>query len=780
MADPLSHLSAALAGSYAIDRELGSGGMATVYLAQDLKHGRQVAIKVLRPDLATALGPDRFVREIEIAANLTHPHILPLFDSGTADGFVYYVMPFVDGESLRDRLRREGRLSIEEAIRFAEQVASALTYAHDRGVVHRDIKPENILLAGGQATVVDFGIARAVTAAGGERLTVTGLAIGTPAYMSPEQAFGAGEVDGRTDTYALGCVVYEMISGRAPFEGSTAQALLAMHAAKTVPRLRATDRSVPLFVERAVQRAMAKVPADRFATAEAFAEALSTGTVVARVRRRRATSRTLVAAGVLAMLAAGWAVERALGGGPDLGSLAVLPLENLTGDSAEAYVGAGMHEALIAELARIQELRVISRRSVMRYAGTEKSVPEIARELNVDGVVTASFGRTGENVRVSVRLLDARSEEGSLWQQVYVRDIGDVLAMYGEVAAAIAGEIGIRIDPRHEARLATRRRMNRDAYEAYLRGRFAITQGDPVAVQQGLAYLHEANARDPADPLPYVGLAIGYGILGHGPRPEVLPRAVAAAERALALDSMLAEPYAVLAQAKLYREWDWAGAERAFRRALELNSTLADARAHYAWYFDLLGPRDRALDEMQRAIASDPLDPLWPTWLASLYMDRGLYGDAIEAARHAIEVNPTFGLGVGMLGRALAEAGMRDSALAVLESVEGDPAVKGMLAQVYAKVGRIDDARRIAIDMEATAPVGLKVWQLPQIYAALGDTERALYWLEQAFVLPHPYAPWLVPRDEHAPWFATMGSLREEPRYQALLQRLNLPGGTGG
>ena len=770
----------AVADRYVVKREVGSGGMATVYLAQDLKHGREVAIKVLRPELAAALGTERFVREIEIAANLTHPHILPLFDSGEADGFLYYVMPYVEGESLRERFIRETCLSVEEAIRLTDQIASALAYAHEQGVVHRDIKPENILLAGDQAIVADFGIARAVEAAGREKLTGTGLAIGTPAYMSPEQAFGSHVVDGRTDVYALGCMVYEMVCGRAPFEGPTPQALVAKHVAGTVPRLRKTNPDVPLFVERAVERALAKDPAERFPTASAFAQALTTGTVVARVRRRRFKRQLFAGATVVAVAAGAFWGSRSLGGGPLLESLAVLPIENLTGDDREEHVVAGMHDALIGELAGLDGLHVISRPSVIQYRGTEKPVREIARELNVDGVVVTSFGRTGDNVRVRVQLLKARPEERSVWQEVYVRDIGDVLAMYGDVAAAVAREIRVQLSPEQATRFAAPRRVTREVYEAYLRGRFAITQGGVTNVQQGLAYLHEANERDPGDPYPYVGLAIGYSILGHGPRPEVLPRAIAAARRAMELDSMLAEPYAVLAQAKLYKEWDWAGAEENFRRALEINPTLADARAHYAWYFDLLGPRDQALDEMRRAIESDPLDPLWPTWLASMYIDRERYDDAIAAARHALEVSPTFGRGEALLGLAFAGKGMFDSALVTLEPLATrDPGAKGPLAQVYVKIGRIDDARRVAAEMEATGPLGLNLWQLPPVYAALGNAERALSWLEKAFERPHPYAPWLVPRDETSPWFTLMGSLRGEPRYQALLRRLNLPTGTG-
>ena len=278
MPDTLDRLKAALADRYAIERELGAGGMATVYLAEDLKHHRKVAIKVLRPELAATLDPERFVREIEIAAKLSHPHILMLIDSGEADGFLYYVMPYVEGESLRERLDREGQLPVEEAVRLTDDIAAALSYAHERGIVHRDVKPENIMLTGNRAVMADFGIARAVEVAGGERLTGTGLAIGTPAYMSPEQAMGLAKVDARSDVYALGCVVYEMVGGRGP----TPQALLAKHAAETAPGLRASDPAIPVYVERAVERALAKNPADRFHTPSQFAEALTTGTVVAR------------------------------------------------------------------------------------------------------------------------------------------------------------------------------------------------------------------------------------------------------------------------------------------------------------------------------------------------------------------------------------------------------------------------------------------------------------------------------------------------------------------
>ena len=351
MASSLEDLRAALAGRYQIEREIGQGGMATVYLARDVKHRRPVAVKVLRPELAVTLGPERFVREIEISAGLTHPHILPLFDSGEAEGFLYYVMPYIEGESLRQRLDREGKLSLEDGIRLTDQVASALSYAHQHGVIHRDVKPENIMLAGDQAIVADFGIARAVQIAGGEKLTGTGLALGTPAYMSPEQATGQEEVDARSDVYALGCVVYETLGGRAPFEGTAPQALLAKHAVETVPGLRLSDPRIPVFVERAVEKALAKNPEDRFQSPSTFAEALTTGTLVARVGgprwRRRAVAGT--ALGVVLVAVAAWWMTAALGGAA-VTRLAVLPFENDRNDPAQEFFIDGMHDALISEM----------------------------------------------------------------------------------------------------------------------------------------------------------------------------------------------------------------------------------------------------------------------------------------------------------------------------------------------------------------------------------------------------------------------------------------------
>ncbi|MBI2401370.1 MAG: serine/threonine protein kinase, partial [Gemmatimonadetes bacterium] len=307
MADPLTRLQHALADRYRIERELGHGGMGLVFLAEDLKHGRKVALKVLRPEVGQSLGGDRFLREIRITAQLNHPNILTLIDSGEADGFTYYVLPYVEGESLRDRLDREKQLPLEDALRITRDVADALSYAHSLGVIHRDIKPENILFEAGHAVVADFGIAKAISDAGGEKLTESGLAVGTPAYMSPEQASGAGDVDARSDVYSLACVLYEMLAGSPPYVGPSAQAIIARKALEPVPSLRVVRDTVPLGVERAVMRALAKVPADRFATGRQFAEALSeTGALMGAPARALAfaRSRLVAAASVIVVIAA--------------------------------------------------------------------------------------------------------------------------------------------------------------------------------------------------------------------------------------------------------------------------------------------------------------------------------------------------------------------------------------------------------------------------------------------------------------------------------------------
>jgi serine/threonine protein kinase len=366
VAEPLTLLKAALADRYAVERELGRGGMATVFLAQDLRHRRAVAVKLLRAELASPIGPERFLREIEIAAGLSHPHILPLFDSGSTDGLLYYVMPYIEGESLRQRLDRERQLSIEDAVRITREVGEALGYAHSLGFVHRDIKPANILLSHGHALVADFGIARAITAAAGEQLTETGLSLGTPSYMSPEQALGGSEVDGRSDLYSLGCVLYEMLVGDPPFLGHSVQQILARHVMDPVPSPRTVRAAVPLGLEQVLLQALAKTPVDRYATVAQFIEALGTTPV-------SGPQATVV-----------------LRTAPPAQSIAVLSFVNMSGDPDNEYFGDGIAEELINLLSGVRGLHVPSRTSAFAFKGTKTDTRTIGQALNVRTVLEGS------------------------------------------------------------------------------------------------------------------------------------------------------------------------------------------------------------------------------------------------------------------------------------------------------------------------------------------------------------------------------------------------------
>ncbi len=771
MTDTFERLKAALADRYAVERELGSGGMAIVYLAEDRKHRRKVAVKVLRPELAATLGAERFVREIEIAANLTHPHILSLFDSGEADGFLYYVMPFIEGESLRRRLEREEKLDVQEAIRLTDQVASALSYAHERGLVHRDIKPENILLHGDQAIVADFGIARAVEVAGGERLTGTGLAIGTPTYMSPEQGLGLAEVDARSDVYALGCVVYEMVSGGAPFAGSTPQALLGKHVAGTVPHLRKSDPDIPLFLERAVERALAKNPADRFPTASAFAAALTSGTTV----RTRGLRRGVVAGvtGVVVVALAAWGLATMFAGG-GVDRLAVLPITDLSSDPEQEYLAAGVHEALIAELGRLG-LSVTARATMARYRDTDQGIREIAGDLGVDGVIEGSVFRGGDSLEIVVRLYDRNERE--LWSGTFDGVLSNVVALYRGFARAIAGEVRVSLTPADEARLSETPAVNPAVYDAYLRGMHQLnnrrTRED---TDKAIGYFNQAVEQNPADPLAYAGLALAYATLGHGYDPplDAWPRARAAAERALRLDSMLAEAWAALADYKSYSERDWAGAEQAFRRANELNPSLAMNHYHYAWYLALFGRVDEAVAEHRRAQELDPLTPLHTVWIPALYWFSGDNERALAEARTTAEQYPQSRVAHFVLGQSAGRLGLYDEAIAAHEKmVTFSMAYIPYLGHTYALAGRGEDALRIVRELEAQPPTPWNAKGLALIHAALGNRDEALRWL--TYEQHHAWLAWSATSMYEDQW----ETYRDDPRYQALMRRMNLRYGPG-
>ncbi len=650
MPDLLAVLRDALADRYAVERELGRGGMATVFLAEDLKHRRPVAIKVLHPELAAAVGADRFLREIEIAARLQHPHILPLYDSGTAAGFLYYVMPYVEGESLRDRLEREKQLSLEDTLRIGGEVAGALAYAHSHGVVHRDVKPENVMLSGGTAVVADFGIARAVTAAGEEhQLTQTGTVIGTPAYMSPEQATGSAEIDGRSDQYSLACVVYEMLVGEPPFTGPTAQAVMARHSLDLVSPPSIVRASIPDAVEDALLRALAKTPADRFPTAALFAEALArpsaaTGPMRRATRptpaARRVPRRVLIEAGgaVVILALALWFAKTvtsrgrtgaAAEGGLDPRHVAVLYFEDLSKDSSLGYLTDGLTEMLISQLAGVRSLEVISRNGVAPYRAKDLPRDSIARLLRAGTLVEGSVENVGTRLRVTVRLVDGTSGS-DIRRQSFELPQAEVLALRDslarEAARFLRERLGEEIRVREELAgtrsveawtgLQEAERLRKDA-ERLLQGDHA--ESAFAVLQRADTLLAAAERADSRWVAP------------------VLLRGRLAQRRARALQ----------AHAQASDPWIMLGLQHA-RRALELAPSDPEAlellgTLRFFRYFLHLVPHDladaelrAAQDDLQTAVQIKPLATAYAT-LSALQYQRGDISAVVIAAHRALE-----------------------------------------------------------------------------------------------------------------------------------------------
>jgi TolB-like protein len=577
--------------------------------------------------------------------------------------------------------------------------------------------------------------------------------------MSPEQALGGEDIDARSGVYSLGCVVYEMVTGGAPFEGTDAEALVAKRRVGRGPSLRNTDPSIPVFLDRAVSKALATDPGQRFDTASEFAEALTTGTVVPPVRTRGRGRRLGVAAVAAAMVVlAGWWIIQMMGG-PPMERLAVLPVANLTNDPDQEYLAAGVHEALIAELGRLG-LSMTARATMVQYRDTEKGIGEIAQELGVDGVIQGSVFRGGDSLEIAARLYDR--DEREIWAGSFDGVLPNIVALYRGFARAIADQIRLTLEPRSQAHLAEAPAVNPAVYEAYLRGMHVLHNATTrEQYDSATTYLQQAVEQNPAEALAWAGLAYGYVTLGHDlgvGDPELWSNARAAAERAIRLDSTSAEGWAALADYQSYFGRDWEAAEQAFRNANELNPSLALNHYHYAWYLALFGKVEEAVAEHERAKALDPLTPFHTTWLPALYWWSRDFERAYAEAKEVLEDYPNDLIALSVFGRSAALLGLFDEGIAVAEQlVARDSSFLEGLGEAYALAGRREEALRIARELEAQGNPG-------GIYAALGNREEALRRLEYAsgFALPWLWAD---------PWADVF---RDDPRFQAVFRRMNL------
>ena len=656
-------LADALRDRYVLERPLGRGGMATVYLARDLKHGRPVALKVLRPELASVLGAERFQREIRTAARLQHPHILSVHDSGHTAGQLWFTMPFVEGESLRERLRREGQLPLDDAVRIAAETARALDYAHRHGVIHRDIKPENILLTkDGDTLVADFGIARSTSPDAGQGLTATGLSIGTPAYMSPEQALGEREIDGRSDIYSLGCLVYELLAGAPPYTGPSAQAVIAGHIAQPVPLLHQARPDVPPAIEATVARAMAKTPSERFATAADFAEALTSPAAAAPaallptvpIAKQTKQPRSLVVLGgvALAVLVAGvlglWMRHRSSTAFISPQRLAVLPFENL-GDTADAYFADGVTDAVRDKLAGLPGLEVIASASSGQYRHTAKRPEQIGRELGVRyllaGKVRWVKGTGASRVQVHPELVDVEGG-AERWVEPFDAALTDVFQVQADIATRVAEALGVALRRAELQALTERPTEKLAAYDAYLRGQ-EISQRtstiDVVNLRREIGFYEQATTLDSSFALGWAELARARAEIfwGGGPLPDLAEAAHQAAERAVALAPTQPEGYLALGTYFYRVARDYTKALAELTQGQQLAPANVDLLAALAYAEESLGRWDSALMHLQRAQALDPRSVIAAQRLGSALLALRRYPAALEAYEHGLSVDPT-------------------------------------------------------------------------------------------------------------------------------------------
>ena len=785
-------------GHYRIVEKIGEGGMGVVYRARDEQLDRDVALKVLPPGaLADEATRKRFRKEALTLAKLNHTNIEAAHEFGSQDGVDFLVMEYIAGATLAERLAA-GALPEKEVLTLGAQIAAALEEAHEQGVVHRDLKPGNIVVTPkGQAKVLDFGLAKLLRPESEmsttDQLSSSAAVAGTLPYMSPEQLRGK-PADGRSDIYAAGAVLYEMATGKRPFREEVATALVDDILHKPPPPPGRLKHDLSPRLEEIILKCLEKEPENRYQSAKELLVDLRrlaspsavTAVPMPRVTRwRKAARPAAYGAGgavalvvVLVALNIGGVRQQLLGrsASPHFESLAVLPLENLSRDPDQEYFADGMTEALITDLSKISALRVISRTSVMQYKGVKKPLPQIARELNVDGVIEGSVQRSGDRVRITAQLIEAATDR-HLWAESYERELSDVLALESEVAQAIAGEIRVKLTRPEKLQLASARPVSPAAYEANLKGRYFWNKRTPEGVKTAIEYFQQSIEKDPNYALAYAGLADCYVVpVNPSPPREKMPKAKAAATKALQLDDTLAEAHTSLASVLSRYDWDWPGAEKEFKRALELNPRYAEAHEWYAaWYLVPMGRLQEAIAEEKRAQELDPVSLIINFELGIVLYYAREYDQAIEQFRKTLELNPNFRQAQTSLAAAYGQKGMYEQAVAGLQkslTLPGGtewPPTRAGLGYAYGVSGRKDEARKVLNEMKQLARQKyVSAYDVALIYVGLDEKDLAFTWLEKAyeersFVLSNIKAE---PR---------MDGLRSDPRFQNLLRRIGIP-----
>lgn len=796
MAELLETLTEALGETYTFERELHGGAMSRLFVANDKILGRRVAVKVLSHELAAEIKTERFRLEIQVAARLQHPHIVPLLQSGEVRGILYYTMPFIEGESLRSRLDREGALPLPEALRILRHIASAISYAHRNGVVHRDIKPDNVLLTDEFALVADFGVARALSASTNQtdsRLTSSGVALGTPTYMAPEQALADPEIDHRADIYAFGVMAYEVLTGAPPFKGKSAQATLAAHVVQAPDPIESKREGIPPAIAAMVMQCLEKKPSDRPQTAGDLIPVFDTATASQSNPTLTATAASRAAAApkkkmwpwiaavaaAAIVVAVAWSATVRMRGGPanDFTSVAVLPLVNVSGNPADEYFSDGMTDELANALAKLPGVKVASRTSAYSFKGKDATVEDIGKALNVNTVLEGTVKRDGPKLKVTAQLTSVK-DGLSLWRQSYERDSGDVFQVQDDVAAAIAQSLKVQLGNRAATFSSdSRGTQNPTAYDDYLRGKYFFNARGADNLRRAIAYFDSAAAHDPQFARAYAASATAYALLPEytdSPPANVSQRAHDAASRALALDSTSAEALTGLGLAEVH-DWNFPAADAAYRRALAFNPDYPTANQ---WYGELLfhtGKLDSGVAQIRKAAALDPLAPINASALGYVLILAGKYDEAVAELKKGIEVAPNLGLHHMYLGNAYLLMKRPDKAVPELErAAQLDSEVvlrKGILALGYERNNQPEKARPIIAQLEARQRAkGNTGIALAAAYLGMGENDKALTAIEQS-VREHDISllsGWSVVTDR------LWDPLRSNPRFNTILERMNL------